>query len=175
MHRLFVAIRPPRQIRELLCSVMGGIGGARWLADDQLHLTLRFIGNVDTNQVDDIVTALRHVRCEQFTLAVQGAGTFAKNGRIHTLWAGVQRSEPLERLRRRADRTIDGLLPAQPKRAYAPHITLARFGGSRALVDPLGLPAIPCASFDVQAFQLFESVLSKDGPSYSTIERYELG
>ena len=58
MRRLFVAIRPPAPIRALLLDAMGGIGGARWQSDDQLHLTLRFIGEVDRHLAGDIHAAL---------------------------------------------------------------------------------------------------------------------
>ena len=57
MHRLFVAIRPPRAVRQRLLAIMGGVRGARWQSDDQLHLTLRFIGEVDRHLGDDIHAA----------------------------------------------------------------------------------------------------------------------
>jgi 2'-5' RNA ligase len=174
MHRLFVAIRPPREVRDLLCSVMGGIPGARWQSEDQLHLTLRFIGNVDGAQGDDIATALAHVRASRFTLTLQGAGTFDRRGRIHTLWAGIQPSEPLERLHRRVDRTLDTITPEAQKRAYTPHLTLARFSSSQCPTGALHLPIIPSTTFEVESFWLFESILNREGASYLMIERYEL-
>src|SRR3546814_1235738 len=60
MHRLFVAIRPPSAIRKALLSIMGGVEGARWQSDDQLHLTLRFIGEVDRHRADDIARSEEH-------------------------------------------------------------------------------------------------------------------
>lgn len=175
MHRLFVAIRPPREIRQLLCSVMGGIPGARWQSEDQLHLTLRFIGNVEGAQADDIATALAHVRASRFALALQGAGTFDRRGRIHTLWAGIRSSDPLERLHQRVDRTVDTITPEAQKRAYTPHLTLAGFSGSLRPTGLLHLPIIPAATFEVESFCLFESILSGEGASYLMLERYELG
>src|SRR3546814_10296472 len=62
MHRLFVAIRPPPAIRVRLLGLMHGIAGARWQDDDQLHLTLRFVGEVDRPQADDLADALGHIR-----------------------------------------------------------------------------------------------------------------
>jgi len=53
MHRLFVAIRPPAAIRAILLGAMGGISGARWQSEDQLHLTLRFIGEVDRHRAGE--------------------------------------------------------------------------------------------------------------------------
>src|SRR3546814_10503522 len=72
MHRLFVAIRPPAAIRKALLSIMGGVEGARWQSDDQLHLTLRFIGEVDRHRADDIAAALATVgRSEEHTSELQ--------------------------------------------------------------------------------------------------------
>ena len=66
---------------------MGGIAGARWQDDDQLHLTLRFIGEVDRHVATDVAAALGSVRHPPFELAVSGVGTFDRKGRIDTLWA----------------------------------------------------------------------------------------
>ena len=60
MHRLFVALRPPETIRDHLIDTMEGLDGARWQSDDQLHLTLRFIGEVDAMQAEDLASALAH-------------------------------------------------------------------------------------------------------------------
>ena len=57
MHRLFVALRPPVPVRDHLLDLMHGVEGARWQSDDQLHLTLRFIGEVDRHQASDIAAA----------------------------------------------------------------------------------------------------------------------
>ena len=57
MPRLFVAIRPPQRVRDALLDTMGGIDGARWQDDDQLHLTLAFVGDVDSRQTDDLLEA----------------------------------------------------------------------------------------------------------------------
>ena len=76
MHRLFVAIRPPRPIRERLMAAMGGISGARWQSDDQLHLTLRFIGEVDRHRAGDVHAALGAIRHPALEIALNGIGTF---------------------------------------------------------------------------------------------------
>src|SRR5687768_8380838 len=61
MHRLFVGLRPPPAIRARLLALMGGVTGARWQDDSQLHLTLRFIGEVERPRAEDIATALSNV------------------------------------------------------------------------------------------------------------------
>ena len=76
MLRLFVAIRPPAPVRNRLLAAMGGVAGARWQDDDQLHLTLRFIGDVDGRRAEDIDAALRMVRHPPFDLTLDGSGSF---------------------------------------------------------------------------------------------------
>lgn len=104
MHRLFVAIRPPAAHREQLLALMGGVAGARWQRDDQLHLTLRFIGEVDRHRASDIADALRTIRFAPFDARIAGVGVFDRRGLIDTLWAGVQPRDPLASLHRKVDR-----------------------------------------------------------------------
>ena len=97
MIRLFVALELPEAVRTRLSMLQGGVPGARWSTDEQLHLTLRFIGEVDDNVAHDIDDALAGIRAPAFTLELAGVGEFGgKNPRA--LWAGVQvlgaRSEP---------------------------------------------------------------------------------
>ena len=72
MHRLFVALRPPRAMREQLLDAMGGVPGARWQSDDQLHLTLSFIGDVDRPLADDIAACLTAIDRPRPAIALRG-------------------------------------------------------------------------------------------------------
>ncbi|MDI1295129.1 MAG: RNA 2',3'-cyclic phosphodiesterase [bacterium] len=174
MHRLFVAIRPPAILRTQLLALMGGIAGARWQDDAQLHLTLRFIGDIDRHRANDLAVALAMVRFAPFDISLAGVGCFDRKGRIDTLWAGVQPRDPLTRLHHKIDRAcVQSGLPPED-RAYLPHITLARFGRAGGLVDHfiaqhVGLASPSCR---IDNFALFESHLSHDGATYHRIERY---
>jgi 2'-5' RNA ligase len=177
MHRLFVAIRPPQPIRVLLLGAMGGVSGVRWQSDDQLHLTLRFIGEVDRHRADDIHAALGAVHHLPFEIALSRIGTFERRGRADAVWAGVAPDKPLHALHKKVDAALVrvGIEPEQ--RAYLPHITLARLGRSSGHVGNLleqsgGLTSPP---FTVDHFALFESDLTPDGAVYSMVERYALG
>ncbi|HEX8366561.1 MAG TPA: RNA 2',3'-cyclic phosphodiesterase [Allosphingosinicella sp.] len=174
MHRLFVAIRPPPPIRAFLTAAMGGVRGARWLSDDQIHLTLRFIGEVDRHQAEDVDAALGGVHHPAFEVAVSGLGTFERRGRPVVIWAGVGPHEPLKALHKKIDQAIARVGVEPDRRTYFPHITLARLDrGAGATGGFLGGP-IATAPFTVDAFTLFESRLTPQGPVYSTLERYRL-
>ncbi len=176
MHRLFVALRPPPEIRDFLADLMGGISGARWQDDDQLHLTLRFIGEVDRHVAKDIHAVLGSIRQPPFELAVSGLGLFDKGGVPHTIWAGVTPPEPVQALHKKVDQAIlrVGIPPDQ--RAFHPHITLARLNRSAGPVhDFLARSGgVESQAFRVDAFGLFESQLTPAGAVYTQIESYPL-
>ncbi len=177
MHRLFVGLRPPPAIRELLFDTMGGVPGARWQSDEQLHLTLRFIGEVDRRTAEDAAHVLSTVRAAPIELHIEGVGQFDTRGRANALWAGVRPREAVTALHKKVDQALvrAGLEPE--RRAYLPHITLARMGGGagptdRWLADHAGLTSEP---FTLGHFMLFESHLGQGGASYEAVERYPLG
>ncbi|MCP1468713.1 2'-5' RNA ligase [Sphingobium sp. OAS761] len=174
MHRLFVAIRPPAAVRRSLVALMGGVEGARWQDDGQLHLTLRFIGKVDRHQANDIADALGMIRFDPFDIAISGVGGFDRKGIIDTLWAGVRPIDPLARLHRKIDRICVSLGLAPEGRAYLPHITLARFGRSGGRIDAfLAVHAgLAGPAFPVTGFTLFESHVGHDGARYHAVADY---
>ena len=176
MHRLFVAVRPPEPIRDLLIDAMDDSPDFRWQEEEQLHLTLRFVGEVDRPVAEDLASALSHIRSQRFSLRVSGVGRFEqRNG--GALWAGLEPREPLAALAAKVERACQkaGLEPEH--RAFHPHITLARWKGrrSREVTDFLdrkgGLVSEPWA---VDAFTLFESRLSRHGAHYEEVASYLL-
>jgi 2'-5' RNA ligase len=176
MHRLFVAIRPPAPIREQLLDLMEGLAGARWQDDEQLHLTLRFIGEVDARVADDVVVALEGVSHPPIEIALHGIGAFDKRGRVETIWAGVRPHDGLARLHRKIDQALTRAGLAPEGRAYLPHITIARLG--RGGCDPQPWIArhagFAGASFTASHFALFESHTSHTGATYEMVQRYPL-
>ena len=127
MIRLFVALALPEDVRRRLEMLRGGIPGARWQSAEQMHLTLRFIGEVDGAAFREIMDALADIEAEAFTLSLEGVGHFPPRGRARILWAGVAPCPALLRLQERTEAVITGLGHAPDGRNYAPHVTLARF------------------------------------------------
>lgn len=180
MHRLFVALRPPPSIRDVLTDVMDGVPGARWQDDEQLHLTLRFVGAVDRPVAEDVAAALAGVHAPAPTVSLAGVGRFDHRGRTEQLWAGVAPHDALAALHRKVDQAIvrAGLEPE--RRAYLPHITVARLPrGAHAepeverwIARHTGLASAPFALTHVV---LYESHLGHDGARYEAIARWPLG
>ena len=176
MHRLFVAIRPPEPIRDLLIDAMDDSPDFRWQEDAQLHLTLRFAGEVDRPLAEDLAAALRRIRSERFTARIAGAGRFEQRS-SGALWAGVEPKTPLAALAAKVERACQSAGLEPETRAFHPHITLARWTGrrTRELQDFLERrSALSSEPFAVDAFGLFESHLSRHGAHYEEVARYPL-
>ena len=176
MHRLFVAIRPPEAIRDSLIDAMADSPELRWVGDEQLHLTLRFIGEVERPLADDLALALSRIRSEPFELSVAGVGLFEQRSR-GTLWVGVQPKLPVAALAAKVDRACvaAGLEPEH--RAFHPHITLARgnrhsAAAAQAFLNRNRTLATP--PFAVTSFILYESHLSRHGPHYEEVASFPL-
>lgn len=175
-HRLFAAIRPPAAIIEALLALEGGIAGARWQDEGQLHLTLRFFGEVEAAQAEDLAAALAHLRAAPFALALRGVGHFDSKGRTHSLWAGLAPSDELAALQRKVEAAARRAgLPPEPRK-FAPHITLARLNRASAPVLPFlaAHGALTGEPWPVDAFDLMESTLTPAGAEYETVRRYRL-
>lgn len=175
-HRLFVALRPPRPIRELLIRAMHGISGARWQSDEQLHLTLRFIGEVDHHRAEDIAAALGALHARVITARVAGVSLFERQGRPHMVWAGVEPHEPIAALHRKIDQWLARVGLAPETRAFLPHITLARLNRGSGPVAPfLALNSdLASPAFDFSEVLLYESELGHGGSRYHPVARYPL-
>lgn len=177
--RLFVALRPPAAVRNQLLEVAAGVPGARWQVDEQLHLTLRFIGAVEERQADDLAAALASIHAAAPVVRLAGTGSFGKRGAAEALWAGVHPHDALAALHRKVDAACvrAGLPPEQ--RAYLPHITVARLSRSagrgpaieRWLADTAALASPP---FALPHLILYESHLGHDAASYEPVVRWPL-
>ncbi len=175
-HRLFVALRPPRPVRDMLRAAMHGIAGARWQDDDQLHLTLRFIGEVDRHRAEDIAAALGALHMPAIAARVAGVGMFERKGWPHTVWAGVEPLAPLAALHRQVDQRLARVGFAAETRAFLPHITLARLNRSAGPVAPFLAQSgdLASAPFDFAHVILYESEIAHGGARYHPVARYPL-
>jgi RNA 2',3'-cyclic 3'-phosphodiesterase len=177
MHRLFVAIRPPGQVRDLLIDSMDESPALGWVGEDNLHLTLRFIGDVERPLANDLAVALERIRYPAFDLEIRGTGRFDRRGG-GALWAGVEPRKPVADLAAKVERSCQSAGIEPERRAFHPHITLARYSRrnaeaardfERRNADLASLP------FPVERFTLLESHLSRHGAHYEEIASYRLG
>ena len=177
MIRLFVALGLPDDIRERLAGLSGGVPGARWVEPHNFHLTLRFIGETEEGRLEDIDDALRAITHPPFELTLEGMGQFGSGRKIHTLWAGVERSEPLAHLQARIESAVVRAGFPPEGRKFTPHVSLARLAGSppeRVMRYLAGNGLFRSRPFAVAGFALYESRLGRHGADYTVISAYSL-
>jgi 2'-5' RNA ligase len=174
MLRLFVALQLPFEVRQRLTGLMGGVHGARWQNDSQLHLTLRFIGEVTETQADDIDSALQAVAFTPFPVALRGVGLFGDLRKPRMLWAGVAPEAPLAHLAQKLDNALVRIgLPAETRK-FTPHVTLARFKGPSGRVERFLAENdyLTSPEWMVERFTLFRSHLAHSGAIYQPLATY---
>ena len=177
MIRLFVGIELPEDVADRLHRLSGGVPGARWIAPENIHLTLRFIGNVEETVFADIDDVLARVKAPGFDMEIAGVGHFSRGRRPVMLWAGLVPHPALLDFYRRIDGAlIKAGFPPEGRR-YTPHISLARIkDGSAARVREFEATnnLFRLDPFPVTRFTLFSSHLGHREASYRAEIRYPL-
>jgi 2'-5' RNA ligase len=176
MLRLFVGIEFPPELKLRLSLLCTGVAGAKWVDPGNLHLTLRFIGEIGEDLAADVDEALAQLKVRRFILQLAGTGVFGGN-RPHALWVGVERDPGLMQLHDKIEQALVrvGLMP-EPRR-YAPHVTLARLRDP--VLDQLGQFLAAHAQFradplPVEQFSLIASFPTKAGSVYEDQADYPL-
>ena len=177
MPRLFVAIDFPEAVRERLATLAGGVPGARWVPAEQIHLTLRFIGEVDRGRFDDIAEALAGIDARGFPARVKGVGHFPPRGAPRVLWAGIEDGAGPTHLHGKIEAVLARLGVAPDRRKFHPHVTLARLRGAPLgrvrdfLAMHAGFASEPVA---VSTFHLYSSLLGAGGAIHRIEASYAL-
>ncbi|MGF1624547.1 MAG: RNA 2',3'-cyclic phosphodiesterase [Alphaproteobacteria bacterium] len=176
--RLFVGIGMPPAIQDRLHRLRSAIPGARWIDRENLHLTLRFIGELAGDEAEDVAFALSRIEAEAFDLRLRGLGHFENGGEPTQLWADVEPCPSLTRLQEKVDSALRRSGVRFEKRNFRAHVTLARLRGAPLdrvrsfLRDRANFSADP---FFVDRFTLFSSHLGKRGAQYVAEADYPLG
>lgn len=174
--RLFVALPIPDVVAHQFMLLQGGVPGARWQSREQLHLTLRFIGDVDGRDTRAIEDALAGIDAPAFSLQFHGVGQFG-NKQPHTLWAAARSNEMLDHLARKVDAAIRRVGQPQDAHKFTPHVTLARLKHpdlDKVREWLVSHALSTSAEFDVDAFCLYSSKLTSDGSIYAIEQEYPL-
>ena len=176
MERLFVALPIPDDVAEHLERIQSGMTNARWQSREQLHLTLRFIGEVDSRDATLIDDLLAGIEAPGFSLALHGTGQFG-NKHPHALWAGVRPNPALLHQQRKVESAVQRAGQKGDRQNYTPHVTLARLRGAPVgrVMDYLTDHALfTSPEFEVDRFNLYSSVLTSDGSIYRIEREYPL-
>jgi RNA 2',3'-cyclic 3'-phosphodiesterase len=176
MLRLFVGVGFPPELKLRLSLLCSGIPKARWVDPGNLHLTLRFIGEISEDAAADVDEALTRLRARRVVLQLAGTGVFGGD-RPRNLWVGVERTPELVALRDKIELALTRSgLPPEPRK-FSPHVTLARLQNppldklAEFLAAHAGFRAEP---LPVDAFSLIASYPTKAGSVYEDQADYPL-
>jgi 2'-5' RNA ligase len=179
--RLFFAVDLPDQVRHELAVVQNALkpltDSARWVSTDSIHITLKFLGEVPEKVLDDIDTALAGLSWKPFTVTVHGVGFFPGNRSPRVFWAGME-APTMQDLAEELDSRMGRIGFDQEKRAFRPHITLARARDTRIdsalVIGASQYEEHPFGSFTADRVFLFKSTLSSSGSVYERLKEYLL-
>ena len=177
MVRLFVAVDLPEDVRERLARMCTGVPGARWLAPENLHLTLRFIGEVDRGVADDLDAALGQIAVAPFEIALDGVGTFGRGRKARTLWVGLEACAALARLQAKVEAAVNAAGIPVEERKFTPHVTLARLKAPpKGKLDAFVMAndAFRAGPIPTDRFHLYSSFLSASGAIHTVEASYPL-
>jgi 2'-5' RNA ligase len=179
--RLFVALEIPSVVRENLASLIREFRAlaprAKWVRAENLHVTLKFIGEVPDSKLEAIRTALGSVRSNApVTLDFRGLGFFPDEKRPRVFWAGIEASANLKALAADLESVAEKFGIPREKREFSPHLTLARFE-SPELKDQFRAAVAENAAHEfgslrTSEFHLIESKLKPAGAEYTTLKRF---
>ena len=175
MVRLFIGLTLPDHIKDQLVPMASGIPEARWIDQQNLHLTLRFIGEVNEDVVEDIHNALSKLKFQSFTLQLNGVDCFRSRNKVRSVWAGITPLASLKALRGRVESILvnTGLPPETRK--FKPHVTLARLKHTKvtSVIPYLEANAgFQTRQFQVEQLVLFQSHLGHGGATYVALATY---
>ena len=177
--RLFVALPLPELVRDGLRMLGNGLPGARWVPPENLHLTLRFIGEVDGRDARDIDDALAAIRMPAFALKLAGVGVFGEGRKLRSVWVGIEPNPEVTRLRDKIEQAVIRAGQTPEARKFKPHVSIARFKNGGPPPDKLQKYLAEHAlyksePFPIDSFTLFSSFLSSSGAIYTPEVEYEL-
>lgn len=182
MPRLFTAIELPQAIKQQILGLHSDdLPNARWSRQDQMHITLHFIGEISQEQATATQQALEKVQSYAFSLALAEVGQFPPKGKARVLWAGLRVDPMLNALHSRIARALQptGFVPDE--RPFEPHLTVARFKPPtpRAALEAYfyhytHYERFETPAFPVTEFLLYESELRPEGARYTVRQRYPL-
>ena len=185
--RTFVAVDVSepvrRRVAELVSALGDGVDGVKWVAAENLHFTLQFLGDVDDAALGDICTKVGRAAADAkpFEIRVAGAGAFPRPARPRTLWLGVSDgAQAMIALQATITAALAGTDAHLDRRPFSPHLTIGRVRGRYQPGGPLVGRIADHSDFDVGALAVddvvvYSSELQRGGPVYQVLSRARLG
>ena len=184
--RIFIALDIPDEIRARLREYIERVRplapDAPWVKPESLHVTLKFIGEARDSRVEEVKNVLKQIKTQSFEVKFANVGFFPSHNSGRVFWAGVEGGETLAKLAGSIDQALQKIGIEAEKRAYHPHLTLARAGTRSGTyqvfqqlprgIDPKEHPQF--GTMTAREFFLYKSELLRGGAKYTKLERFAL-
>ncbi|MCL1940595.1 MAG: RNA 2',3'-cyclic phosphodiesterase [Synergistaceae bacterium] len=178
--RAFIAVVPPDEIldsMEKFLSHLRPLADHKWVNRQQLHLTLRFLGEISPEMFDGIKIELDDVRMPPFLISLDNSGAFPNFSRAKVLWiSGEPGSEELAQLAAQTEQIAVSCGLTPEKRKFSPHLTIARTRAEGKISENFirAMKDTPVFSWRCSDFVLMQSQLTPRGPIYTPAKKYQL-
>jgi 2'-5' RNA ligase len=176
--RLFIAVPLPVEVKEALFKLREPIEGVRWRNPEQMHLTLKFLGDTPRQEINQLQKELNAITADPFSVDLEGAGQFPLTGPPRVLWVGVASNNQLIQLHKEVEQLCSNIGFPPEDRDFYPHITLGRVtDGTETEVESLieRYSDFQIKDIPVDRVVLYESQLQPDGAVHNPLKIFRLG
>lgn len=176
--RLFIAIDLSKEVKNYLFELQKkfyGLGKINWVAKKNLHLSLKFLGDVKEEDLEEVKNILEIIKFNKFKIILKDSGVFPTKNYIRVLWVGLSPVSKILELQKKIDEALLLKFPADQR--FLAHLTLGRIKSlkdKKKFLELLESIKIEELSFDINSFELMKSELTKDGPKYTVLKKYDL-
>ena len=173
--RLFIAIEIPEDVKEYMVKIQEKVDDTtakiRLVKKNQIHLTLKFLGEVQPDKIEDIKKALKKITFNPFSACLDKIGVFPNESYIRVIWIGLEPEEPILELQKDIDENLKKLF--KKEKDFKSHLTLARvkyIEDKNNFINKLKTINIENKKIDINCFKLIKSTLTSEGPVYEESE-----
>ena len=173
--RLFIAIEIPEEIKEYILAVQKQLDGnsskLKPVGKEQMHLTLKFLGEVQPDKTKEIIAALKQIKFRKFSFNLDSIGTFPNEENIRVVWIGLKPEDEIISLQKDIDSKLEKLF--KKEKNFKPHITLFRvkyIENKNTFIEKIKNTNIENKKINVNNFKMIKSTLTRQGPIYEELE-----
>jgi 2'-5' RNA ligase len=178
--RTFIGMKLEAETREKIASALKPFKKIatpiKWVKPENWHLTMKFIGEVNDEKKDRIIRALNEIPIpvQPFEIVISGFGKFGRGDDLNIFWAGIEENQILKKIYLQIEEALEKIQVKREDREFRPHLTIGRnrkpfnFKPFAAIIEKEQSRRI--ASFIARGFQIFQSILTPEGPIYNIVE-----
>lgn len=175
--RIFIAIPIPQVAKDKLAELKQSIEGVRWQQKEQIHLTLKFLGETDLQRVKELQAQLDKIKHPPFTMTLRGFGCFPKGKYPRIFWIGISENPAVVGLHQKVEEVCTSMGFDAVDHSFKPHVTLARMKGV-SMKDIIPLinqhQEFRISDLRISKFVLYESTLDTNGATHNPVKKFNL-